>query len=230
MALHDLAAGRAEDVRIRLVALNSSPPGTGHPLVTALVSSPDLVEASVRIGRVEDARSRACQFLGGFASPGAPPWALALAGRCRALMAPDPTVGEAEYMAALRAHAKGPRPFDRRGPNFCSASIFGDSDGGSTRANISGLLSRPSTFSARFREQTSQVRTPRVGGKHPEAGGRGRSGRLSPTTPSGEVRRGWPLQRGGGGPAHAVPSNDRRTPAQRVRQAGDQFSHGPGSS
>ena len=77
---------------------------------------------------------------------------------------------------------------------------------------------------------TSQVRTPRVRGEHPEARGRDAGAAVTSRTPSGEVRRGWPLQQGGGGPAHAVPSNDRRTPAQRVRQAGDQFSHGPGSS
>ena len=111
VALHDLSAGRVEEVRTRLLALHAAPPGSGHPLVT-LMSTPDLVEASVRVGRVEDAQG-AYQILAGFADPGAPSWALALAARCRALVAADPAVGEAEYKAALAAHADGPRPFDQ---------------------------------------------------------------------------------------------------------------------
>lgn len=110
LALRDLSAGRVDDTRTRLLALHASPLGTGHPLVT-LMSTPDLIEASIRAGRPEEAEA-AYPILGGFAAPGAPPWAVALAGRCRALMAPEPATSEAEYDAALIAHAQGVRPFD----------------------------------------------------------------------------------------------------------------------
>ena len=111
LALRDLSAGRVEETRTRLVALHAAPPGTGHPLVT-LMSTPDLIEASVRAGR-PDVAEAAYLILGGFAAPGAPPWALALAGRCRALMASDPATSETEYANALIAHAQGVRPFDQ---------------------------------------------------------------------------------------------------------------------
>lgn len=111
LALHDLAAGRVEETRTRLLTLRAAPPGTGHPLVT-LMSTPDLIEASIRTGRPDDAQA-AYVILGGFAAPGAPPWALALAGRCRGLMAADPITGETEYVAALAAHGAGERPFDQ---------------------------------------------------------------------------------------------------------------------
>jgi hypothetical protein len=45
----------------------------------------------------------------GFAQPGAPTWALALAARCHALLSDDGTAG---FEEALRLHARGDRPFD----------------------------------------------------------------------------------------------------------------------
>jgi len=73
------------------------------------MSAPDLVEACVLAGRREDAEAASAMFAG-FAQPGAPTWALALAERCRALLSPDPATG---YAAALRLHADTDRPFDR---------------------------------------------------------------------------------------------------------------------
>jgi hypothetical protein len=46
-----------------------------HPLLV-LTSTPDLVEACIRAGRVEDARM-AFAPLDAFAGPGAPPWIIA---------------------------------------------------------------------------------------------------------------------------------------------------------
>ena len=111
LALRDLCAGRVEESQSRLMALHGSPVGLGHPLIT-LMSTPDLIEASVRAGRPDDARA-AYPFLSGFAATGAPPWAAALAARARALMADDPSQGEMEFNVALAAHEEGARPFDQ---------------------------------------------------------------------------------------------------------------------
>ena len=105
LALLDLGGGRPEQAIARLVALREAPPGAGHPLYV-LTSAPDLVEACVRCGRDAEART-AFAVLERGAQPGAPAWALALAARCRALLAED---GTEDFAVALRLH---PRPFDR---------------------------------------------------------------------------------------------------------------------
>jgi DNA-binding CsgD family transcriptional regulator len=73
---------------------------------------PDLVEASVRAGRETQAATAVTAFEG-FAEPGAPTWALALAARCRALLCEDAVDAEREFSDALRLHAESARPFDR---------------------------------------------------------------------------------------------------------------------
>jgi DNA-binding CsgD family transcriptional regulator len=73
---------------------------------------PDLVEASVRAGRKTQAATAFTAFEG-FAQPGAPTWALALAARCRALLCEDAVDVEREFTDALRLHAESDRPFDR---------------------------------------------------------------------------------------------------------------------
>jgi DNA-binding CsgD family transcriptional regulator len=109
LALLDLGVGRADEAASRLGALAASPPGTSHPYIV-LMSSPDLVEACVRIGRTYDAQA-ALAVIDGFAQPGAPTWALALAARCRALC----TAGDGAingFAEALTLHAGGRRRFD----------------------------------------------------------------------------------------------------------------------
>jgi DNA-binding CsgD family transcriptional regulator len=110
LALLDLGAGRPEHAATRLEALRAAPSGVGHPLYV-LSSAPDLVEACVRSGRHDAARA-AYEGVAGFARPGAPAWTLALAARCRALLAQD---GEAEreFAAALLIHPADHRPYDR---------------------------------------------------------------------------------------------------------------------
>jgi DNA-binding CsgD family transcriptional regulator len=76
------------------------------------MSTPDLIEASVRAGRPDDAKA-AYVYLSGFAATGAPPWAAALAARCRALMSDDFGDAEVEFGNALLAHAQEPRTFDQ---------------------------------------------------------------------------------------------------------------------
>ncbi len=110
LAMLDLTGGRPEETIKRLEALRAAPPGSGHPYL-ALTSTPDLVEAYVRTGRDESART-AFAILDGFARPGAPTWALALAARCRGLLA-DSGDAEGEFAQALRLHSENNRVFDR---------------------------------------------------------------------------------------------------------------------
>jgi DNA-binding CsgD family transcriptional regulator len=109
LALLDLSRGRLHEAIGRLEALRAAPPGVGHPYIV-LTSSPDLVEACVRAGQAESARA-AYAILGGFARPGAPSWALALAARCRAMLA-EGRDAEGEFTEAVRLHAESDRPFD----------------------------------------------------------------------------------------------------------------------
>lgn len=109
VALLDLGAGRHDVTIARLTALHSAPSGACHPYF-ALNSAPDLVEASVRAGHDDEART-AYALVEDFAAPGAPAWALGLAARCRALLAGDD--GESEFEEALSLHSGAKRPFDR---------------------------------------------------------------------------------------------------------------------
>jgi DNA-binding NarL/FixJ family response regulator len=108
LGLLALGRGRADEALLRLEALAAAPPGAGHPYV-ALVSAPDLVEAAVRAAR-EDAARRAALTVEAFAPAGGPPWALALAARCRGLL---PGGADDDFAEALDLHAEGTRPFDR---------------------------------------------------------------------------------------------------------------------
>ena len=108
-ALLDLRDGRLDETVDRLLRLRAAPPGIRHPLIVK-TSTPDLVEACVRTGRSEDAQA-AREALEQFARPGAPTWALALAARCRALLAHSGTA-ESEFEEAVRLHSEGHRPFD----------------------------------------------------------------------------------------------------------------------
>jgi DNA-binding CsgD family transcriptional regulator len=109
VALLDLGIGRPEETVARLGSLGTAPPGLGHPFYV-LSSAPDLVEACVRTGRHEAARS-AFAVLEKFARPEAPTWALALAARCRALLA-DGAEAEGAFTDALRLHVEAANPFD----------------------------------------------------------------------------------------------------------------------
>jgi DNA-binding NarL/FixJ family response regulator len=109
LALLDLSAGRPEETVARLAALRTAAPGFGHPLIV-LMSAPDLVEAGVRAHLEEQARA-GYAILEAFAQAGAPTWALALAARCRALLA-EGADAEAEFLQALRLVANTNRRFD----------------------------------------------------------------------------------------------------------------------
>src|SRR5262249_54623478 len=102
LGLLELGRGRPDDAAARLAVVADLRPGVGHPYF-ALMSVPDMVEALARAGRDDAAREAFAPFAG-FAQPGAPSWARALAARCSALLAAD---GDADgpFEEALRLHA-----------------------------------------------------------------------------------------------------------------------------
>jgi DNA-binding CsgD family transcriptional regulator len=110
VALLDLGRGHLDAAINRLASLGAAPIGLGHPLIV-LASTPDLVEACVRAGRPEQGQAAFAGFAT-FTAAGAPPWALALAARCRALLSEVSDAGAA-YEDALRLHAGTNRAFDR---------------------------------------------------------------------------------------------------------------------
>ena len=108
LGLLDLGGGRVEAALGRLTTLAEGP---ARHHVSVMRSAPDLVEAAVRIG----APGRAAGPLQRFerwAGRAGQPWIDALVLRCRALLAPDPEA-ESLYAAALDAHQRDDRPFER---------------------------------------------------------------------------------------------------------------------
>ena len=92
----------------RLETLAAGP--TQHH-VSVMRSAPDLVEAAVRIGEPGRAAGPLARFER-WAGRAGQPWIDALVLRCRALLAPDPDA-ESLYAAALDAHQRDDRPFER---------------------------------------------------------------------------------------------------------------------
>ena len=117
LGLLELSRRRGREASVHLQAVGDDRPGKGQPYF-ALLSAPDLVEAHVLADQMDQARAAAAVFEG-FAQPGAPTWALALAARCRALLSHDADDGYAE---ALRLHAESNRLFDRAR----TALLFGE--------------------------------------------------------------------------------------------------------
>jgi len=107
LGLLDLGLGRAEAALSRLEPLA---PGRARFHIPAIRSTPDVVEAAVRVGRPEAAREPFAQYEK-WALHARQPWIDALVLRCRALLAPDVRAAE-HYEAALRLHERLPRPFE----------------------------------------------------------------------------------------------------------------------
>jgi DNA-binding CsgD family transcriptional regulator len=112
--LLDLGEGRAQDALTRLHAVVT---GRNWYHVAGLRAIPDLVEAAVRAGVPGQAHEQLARFERWAAYTGQP-WARALAGRCRALLASDQEA-EALFMAALGAHPVHDRPFERARTQLC---------------------------------------------------------------------------------------------------------------
>ncbi|HVV07801.1 ATP-binding protein [Amycolatopsis sp.] len=103
LALLDLGHGRMRAAFDRLGALAHSP---SRHQVAVLRSTPDYVEAGVRLG-VDVSFARYANW----AETLGRPWIDALVARCRAMTAPDADAG-AHYLRALGLHERG-RPFER---------------------------------------------------------------------------------------------------------------------
>ncbi|HEY6745437.1 MAG TPA: AAA family ATPase [Mycobacteriales bacterium] len=101
----DLALGRPDRALDRLEALAA----TGHRAV-ALSSTPELVEAAVRVGRPERGRA-AMDLFAGWATSSASPWSTAMLARCRALLSAG-DIAAAHFEDALASHALGGASLD----------------------------------------------------------------------------------------------------------------------
>jgi DNA-binding CsgD family transcriptional regulator len=104
LGLLDLGLGRAESALARLETLAD---GRRFFHIAATRSTPDLVEAAVRLGRPEAAAEPLALFETWSRNTGQS-WATALAQRCRALLDGD----EDRFRAALAHHELDNRPFD----------------------------------------------------------------------------------------------------------------------
>ena len=109
LGLLDLAAGRPADALARLEAVDRGA-GTTHPGII-LTTVPDLVEVAVRADRPDRAAAPLARYTTWAEATGSRA-ALAVAARCRALLAPA-EAAEVEYLLALRLHAQSDEPLEQ---------------------------------------------------------------------------------------------------------------------
>jgi ATP/maltotriose-dependent transcriptional regulator MalT len=109
LGLLELTLGRPQEAYDRLSRLLGTAVGASHPGI-ALLAVPDVVETALRTERLDAVRPLVARF-DQFAGPDGPPWARALAARCRALTT-DAADAEEHYLRALEQHARANRPWD----------------------------------------------------------------------------------------------------------------------
>src|SRR6185312_2361706 len=120
LARLELGLGRSAVALARLERIAAAGVGAGHPFIK-LVSTADLVEAAVRVAETARAQTALAGFER-FAQETAPPWALALAARCRGLLSAAASA-DCHIPEALRCHPESARAFDRaRTPRVSGAS------------------------------------------------------------------------------------------------------------
>ncbi|TDB84494.1 helix-turn-helix transcriptional regulator, partial [Actinomadura sp. 7K534] len=105
LALLDLGLGRYDDALRRLEELANGHQRHSAASVTAI---PDQVEAAVRSGQLDLARTVFARFRT-WAEAGGQTWALAVSLRCKALLTDD----EEPYARAVQLHERSTRPFER---------------------------------------------------------------------------------------------------------------------
>jgi len=120
LARLELGLGRSAVALARLERIAAAGVGAGHPFIK-LVSTADLVEAAVRVAETARAQTALAGFER-FAQETAPPWALALAARCRGLLSAAASA-DCHFLEALRWHRESARPFDRARTEL----VFGES-------------------------------------------------------------------------------------------------------
>jgi DNA-binding CsgD family transcriptional regulator len=106
----DLGAGRWEEALRGLEAVGEVRRGFSHPLLS-LISTPDRVEAAVRAGRADSAKTAFAAFET-WAESSNVPWARPVVERCRGLMAPSEEASR-HFEEALRLHEEDENSFDR---------------------------------------------------------------------------------------------------------------------
>jgi DNA-binding CsgD family transcriptional regulator len=111
LAMLDLVAGRHSEALARLRGPLISDSGQGQ-FVLGVAATPLLVEAAVRGGNRAAAGHAMPLFQQWAVNTGQPIW-LALAARCRGLLAEDDETAEREFTEALRHHAAADSPFER---------------------------------------------------------------------------------------------------------------------
>jgi DNA-binding CsgD family transcriptional regulator len=104
LGLLDLGLGRAESALARLETLAE---GRRFFHIPATRSTPDLVEAAVRLGRAE-AAAEPLELFESWSRSTEQAWTMALVHRCRALLDGD----ESHFQSALALHERDDRPFD----------------------------------------------------------------------------------------------------------------------
>jgi DNA-binding CsgD family transcriptional regulator/tetratricopeptide (TPR) repeat protein len=108
LGLLDLGLGRAESALTRLQALDA---GRKAFHIIATRSTPDLVEAAVRVGKPELAEGP-LEFYEQWAAHTRRPWVQAMVRRCRALLSED-EAAESHFRAALDLHGEEVRAFEQ---------------------------------------------------------------------------------------------------------------------
>ena len=108
--LAELGAGDADAAFATLTQI--APGGSLESLWCTPLAAPDLIEAAVTAGHTEAAEEYMRSF-GAWADCFAPPYAKALAARCRALTAEDDAARGSHFEHALEVHEDAGRPLDR---------------------------------------------------------------------------------------------------------------------
>lgn len=115
LGLLELGKGRAEQALSSLLGLYTADGCTSHPLVL-LITTGDLLEAAVLAGRppsAEPAVRAAHDRFQRWAHAIGQPWALAVAARCRALLAAESADPRSPFDEAVSAHQNGAWPFEQ---------------------------------------------------------------------------------------------------------------------
>ena len=117
LALLELGSGRSDEAigLLEQLAARAGARGLGEPAV--IQWAPDLVEAYVRSGRDEDARSALAAFEAQ-ADGTERNWALAASARCRGLLSTEEEL-DGHFERAIELHRKTPTPFELARTELC---------------------------------------------------------------------------------------------------------------
>jgi hypothetical protein len=217
LGLLDLGLGRAETALARLETLAK---GRRFFHIPATRSTPDLVEAAVRLGRPEVAAEPLALFETWSRNTGQP-WTTALAHRCRALLDGN----EEHFREALRLHELDGRPFDEARTRLVYGEwLRRDKRKANARVHLSAALEtferlRAVPWAERARSELIATGTSARPADHGPCGpqaGREPDPAGAADRPAGRAR---PVQQGHRGTAVPQPAHRRTPPVQGVPEA-----------